>query len=104
MVTLDPLQFQIVLAFMCMIIFLIIYFIKKKFKNFKELIYDAFVDGATLYSGIIPILFALGKVFKIKYFESIDNTVLYFSLIFAGFIIIGGCLDKIKDKEDKNAK
>jgi hypothetical protein len=93
---LDPLQFQIVLALLCMVIFVITYFIRKKYENYKELIYDSFMDGISLYSGVIIILFSVGKVFNIEYLAKIDNLVLYFFLFFAGFIIIGGCLDKIK--------
>src|SRR3989344_6590210 len=96
----DLLQFQILLALLCMVIFAVAYFTKKRYKSFKELIYDGFMDGASLYSGIIIILFAIGKVFNIEYLASIDNAVLYFFLFFAGFIILGGCMDKIKEKED----
>ena len=100
----DPLQFQIVLALACMVIFAVAYYLKKRYKNFKELIYDGFMDGASLYSGIIIILFAVGKVFNVGYLASIDNAVLYFFLFFAGFIILGGCIDKIKERGDKNEK
>lgn len=92
---LNPLQFQIVLALLCVIVFVIIYIHKKKFSNFKELIYDSFIDGVTLYSGFIIILFAMGRVFNIGYLNTIDNVLLYFFIIFAGFIILAGILDKI---------
>ncbi len=100
----NSLQFQILLALLCMVIFCVAHFRRKRYKNFKELIYDGFMDGASLYSGIIIILFAIGKVFNIVYLASIDNAVLYFLLFFAGFIILGGCMDKMKEKEDKHEK
>ena len=96
----DALQFQLLLAIICVIIYFVVNKRKSPNKNYKELFYDSFIWGATLYSGILIILFSVGKAFDIPFLAGIDNFVLYFFLIFAGFVIIGGSIDDLK----KNGK
>ena len=100
----DSFQFQVILALFCMVMFILIYSFKRRFDNFKELIYDSFLDGLTLFSGLILILFSVGKIFGISFLNQIDSVLLYFFIIFAGFIIIAGSLDKVNKKRSKNAK
>jgi membrane protease YdiL (CAAX protease family) len=103
MISLLQLEFIVLVA--CFLLFLIVYIKQKKFAHTKDLIWDSIIDAVTLNSGIILLMFLIGKVFKIPYLSAIDDFALYIGLLIAGLVIIGGSVDKLRgNKNDKKKK
>jgi hypothetical protein len=101
MTSLSLLQLEFLILIACLIIFIVIYAIHKKFKTTKDLIWDSIMDAITLCSGIILLLYLIGKVFQIEYLNKIDDFSLIIGLLIAGLVIIGGSIDKIRGKKNE---
>ncbi|MBT4539741.1 hypothetical protein HOC32_05625 [Candidatus Woesearchaeota archaeon] len=93
-------QLSFVILFILFLVFLVIYGKQKKFKDTRDLVWKSIIDAMTLNSGIIVLLYVVGKVFIWEYLTEIDNYALYIALIIAGLVIIADAIDKIKSKKE----
>lgn len=99
------LQLEFLLLGLSILIFFIKYWVQKKYKKIKDLIWDCVIEGITLNSGVIILLYLTGRLFNIEYLSSIDEYALYVGLLIGGLAIVGGSVDKlIKKRRNKNAK
>ena len=94
------LQVEFIILIIGFVILLGFYIKQKRFNKIKDLIWDSIIDAITLNSGVILLLFLIGKVFDINYLSEIDDFALYLGLLIAGLVIIGGSIDKIRGKKN----
>lgn len=78
------------------VIFFILYFLNKNEKSIRLRANSSIIDSITFSSGIVMILYLIGRAWDVTYLKSIDEFSLGIALIVASIALISDILDKYK--------
>lgn len=76
------------------LVFIVLFCLNKNIKSIKLKAWRAIIDAITFTSGLVLIIYLIGKAWEINYLKGIDEFSLGLALIIASIILIFDIVDK----------